>query len=123
MKKPILLIFLSALIFSISKGAHAPSISPVQQHVKTASHPNVAVEIPSKRKRLTAKLEKRVQRWKKRFELPKARTSLNVCLVLLGLTILLFALSSEVTFLSVIASFTAIGAAIFFMFWLLKLKG
>lgn len=122
MKKPILLLFLSAFVFSFSKGAHSPASVAVQQNAEVSHHECVMVKVPSKNKRFRTKLEKRIQKWKKRLALPNGSTSLNICLVLLGMTILLFALRSEVSFLSLLASFTAIGAAVFFMFWLLSLN-
>lgn len=91
--------------------------APYEQVAKAGNPASVKKERRSHR--FFAKLKKWFHK-KRKAVLPEARRSLQICLGLLGLTIVLFALSMEIGFLSVVASVTAIGAIVFFALWLVE---
>ena len=128
MKNPIALLLPLLLVLFFFENAHAavrPAPAPDSVAAPVASAPPAATS-----KRAKAKKERRLQRFfaklkkwakaKKRSTLPDARRSLTFSLALLVLAIVLFAISSEVGFLSILGSVAVFGAIGFFILWLLK---
>ena len=121
-----LLFTFSLALSPVSAGAAIAKCSPSTEQTAAAA---VSGKISKKEKkregrlaRMKVKLEKKFEKLAKKLLNGTARDYLFICLGLLLAAIIFFALNGSAGVFNVFGSIAAIGAAVFFVLWLLEMK-